>query len=74
MFDYIQYAYGNRWRYDGKPKANTTAVPISQDQLRSQLRDTTEPLRDTTESKPDGYKNSQASSVRFLPDTNPTAK
>jgi hypothetical protein len=67
MFDYIQYAYGNRWRYDGKPKANTTAVPISQDQLRSELRD-------TTETKPDGYKNSQASSVRFLPDTNPTAK
>lgn len=67
MFDYIQYAYGNRWRDDGKPKPNSIAVPISQDQLRSELRD-------TTETKPDAYKNSQSSSVRFLPNTNPTSK
>jgi hypothetical protein len=59
MFDYIQYAYGNRWRYDGKPKANTSAVPISQDKLRSELRD-------TTERKPASYKSINASSVNIF--------
>ena len=66
MFDYIQYAYG-KWKDDGKPKANSIAIPISQDELRSQLRN---PI----ETKPDGYKNSQSSSVRFLQNANLNAK
>ena len=66
MFDYIQYAYG-QWRWDSKPRQNTNALPISQDELRSQLRN-------IPERKPDGYKSSQASSIRFLPNTNLTAK
>lgn len=67
MFDYIQYAYGG-WKGDGKPKQNQNAIPImTQDQLRSQLRN---PI----ERKPDAYKNSQSSSVRFLENTNLTSK
>ena len=67
MYDYIQYAYGNRWRYNGKPKANTIAVPISQDQLRSELRN-------TTETKPDAYKSINSSQIKIITGKNPNGK
>jgi len=58
MFDYIQYAYG-QWRWDSKPRQNTNALPISQDELRSQLRN-------IPERKPASYKSINASSVNIF--------
>jgi len=66
MFNYIQCGFDN-WKWDGKPRQNVIALPISQDQLREQLRN---PI----ETKPDGYKNTQSSSVRFLQNTNLNTK
>jgi hypothetical protein len=58
MFDYIQYAYG-KWKGDGISNANSIVIPISQDQLRSQLRN---PI----EKKPASYKSINASSVNIF--------
>lgn len=56
------------YNYENKSAVNPVAVPLpSQDEIRSQLRN-------PNETKPDGYKNSQSSSIRFLPSTNLTAK
>ena len=62
MFNYIQYGCEN-WKWDGKPRQNAIALPISQDQLREQLRN---PI----EKKPDSYKSIHSSGIRFLPNTN----
>ena len=56
------------YNYENKSAVNLVATPLpTQDEIRSQLRN---PI----ETKPDGYKNSQSSSIRFLPNTNLTAK
>lgn len=58
MFDYIQYAYKT---YTQKPEDNKPKIVIpimKQDELRSQLNS---PI----EKKPDAYKNSQSSSLKF---------
>lgn len=57
MFDYIQYAYKSYVApNDTKPKQ---VIPImKQDDIRTQLN---EPLN----KKPDAYKNSNSSSMRF---------
>lgn len=63
----------NIGKWFGYTYENKNAVPIgvipqlTQDEIRRQLR---YPI----ESKPDGYKSSQSSSVRFLENTNLNAK
>lgn len=54
------------YNYENKTAVSATSLP-TQDEIRTQLRN---PI----ETKPDGYKNSQSSSIRFLPNTNLTAK
>ena len=53
MFEYLKYIYTYRAE-DRKPKI----VLLSQDEIRTQLRN-------PTEKKPDGYKNTNTSSIRL---------
>lgn len=53
--------------YTYENKTAMTIGALSQDELRSQLRN---PI----EKKPDGYKNVNSSAIRFQPATNLTAK
>lgn len=55
------------YNYENKSAVDITSTPIpTQDEIRSQLRN---PI----EKKPDGYKNTQSSGIRFLQNTNLSA-